>query len=86
MNNLYIEDGENNIIHVARNMKILFIIMNRENNIYEHLSVMMNKIQMTNNKMKGALRFMNVKTRKIIMESKIRGQINGFLLLVINHN
>ena len=40
---------------------------------------------MTNNKIRGALRFMNVKTRKIIIESKIRGQINGFLALVINH-
>ena len=41
---------------------------------------------MTNNKIRGALRFMNVKTRNIIIESKIIGQINGFLQLVINHN
>ena len=67
-------------------MKILDIIINRENNMYEHLSAMMNRIQITYNKIRGALRFMNVKKRKMIIESKIRGQINGFLLLIINHD
>ena len=38
------------------------------------------------NKIRGPLRFINVQTRKIIIESKIIGQINGFLPLVINHN
>ena len=74
-NNLFIVDNENNIICVAKTMKILSIIINRENNMYEHLSAMMNRIQITYNKIRGALRFMNVKRRKIIVESKINSQI-----------
>ena len=62
------------IIPAARTMKILDIIINRENNMYEHLSAMMNRIQITY-KIRGALRFMNVKTRKMIVESKINSQI-----------
>ena len=59
-------------------MKILDIIINRENKMYDYLSAMMNKIQITYNKIIGALRFMNVKTSEIIANQRMRVRLMDF--------
>ena len=85
--NLYtITDDKGIIVKPKTVMKVLGIKINKDNNIRAHISHMNSKITMTYNKIKEALPFMTSKVRKIVVNAKIRGQINMYLPLFVNQN
>merc|ERR1711954_111147 len=67
-------------------MKVLGIKMNKDNNLRAHVSAMNAKVTMTYQSLKTAVEYMTPEVRKIILNSKLRGQINMFLPLFINQS
>ena len=85
-NYIQIEDINSNTINAANSSKVLRITVNKEISLDAHISSPTTKIQLTYNKIRGAIRFMDTKTKEIIIESKIRGQINKCSPLILNQN
>lgn len=83
---LTISDDKGNILKRKRTVKILGFKVNKINNLDDHMSSLTSKAVMTYNKIRGHAKFMAPKTRKIIIESKIKGQINLTIPLIINQN
>ena len=79
-----ISDNKGNIITERKTIKILGYTVNRCNDLENHLSSLSAKITSTYNKIKGALPYMDSKSKKIIIESKLRGQLNLTLPLILN--
>ena len=79
-----ISDNKGNIIHQKRTIKILGYTVNRFNDLENHLSSMTAKITNSFNKIRGALPFMDQRSKKIIIESKLKGQLNLTLPLMLN--
>ena len=74
------------ILERKRTIKILGFKVNKVNNLDDHMSWLTSKAVMSFNKIRGHTKFMTPKTRKIIIESKIKGQINLSIPLIINQN
>ena len=50
------------------------------------MSGLMSKVTMAYTKMRGQLKFMTLKTKKVILESKLKGQVNLTMPLLINQS
>ena len=83
---LTISDDKGNILQRKRTVKILGFKVNKTNNLDDHMSWLTSKAVMSYNKIRGHAKYMTPKTRKIIIESKIKGQINLTIPLIINQN
>merc|ERR1711954_545075 len=70
--NFIITDEKKNIIKQKKSIKILGYRINRNNNLANHISGLVSKINFTYNKIKGVLPYMNKKNRKIVIDAKIR--------------
>ena len=81
-----IHDNKGNIIEEKKTIKILGYTVNRCNDLENHLSSLTAKITSSYNKIRGALPYMDQKSKKIIIESKLRGQLNLTLPLILNQN
>ena len=84
--NLTISDEKDNIILPVNTMKVLGIRINKDNNLRSHLSTLLSKMQLTYNKLKDCLPHISKKNQRIIIDSKIRGQINMTLPLLLNQS
>ena len=62
-NYIQIEDINSNTINAANNSKILRITINKEISLDAHISSPTTKIQLTYNKIRGAIRFMDTKIK-----------------------
>merc|ERR1711954_42789 len=67
-------------------MKVLGYIINKKNNLDNHLLSIMSKMTSTYLKIKDALPLMSKRNRKIVLESKIKGQLRLTLPLTINQS
>merc|ERR1711954_216250 len=65
-------------------MKILGFKVNKDNNLKAHLDFLSGKLTMTYNCIKEALPFLTPENRKVVVNSKMRGQINIVLPLILN--
>ena len=81
-----ITDDKDKIIKPKKVMKVLGVKINKDNNLRAHLCYLNSKITMTFNPIKDAIPHMTSDTRKVIINSKLRGQITMFLPLLINQN
>ena len=79
-----ITDNYGNIIEQQNTIKVLSYIINQKNDMESHISALYGKISHTYNNIKGAIPYLNEKNKKIIIDSKLRGQINLTLPLIIN--
>merc|ERR1711954_401103 len=86
IDSLNITDDKGKILSKKKTIKILGFKVNKNNNLDDHLSSLTSKAVMTFNKMRNHMNYMSLKSRKIIIESKIKGQINLTLPLLINQN
>ena len=77
-------DNYGNIIEQQNTIKVLGYIINQKNDMESHISALYGKISHTYNNIKGAIPYLNEKNKKIIIDSKLRGQINLTLPLIIN--
>ena len=84
--NFIITDEKKNIIKQNNTIKILGYRINRNNNLANHISGLVSKINFSYNKIKGVLPYMNMKNRKIVIDAKIRGQLNLTLPLILGQN
>ena len=83
-NPITIYDNKGNIINEKKTIKILGYTVNRYNDLENHLSSLTAKITNSFNKIRGALPYMDQKSKKIIIESKLKGQLNLTLPLIIS--
>lgn len=67
-------------------MKILGIRVNKDNNMRNHLDHLNARVTTTYNSLREVIPFMTPENRKIIINSKLRGQVNLFLLLILNQS
>ena len=79
-----ITDDQGNIIDQKSTIKVLGYIINQKNDLEGHLSALFGKISKQYNNIKGAIPFLSERNKKIIIDVKLRGQLNLTLLLIIN--
>ena len=81
---LTITDDKGNLIRWKKTIRILGYKVNKENNLEDNMAALTSKIALSHNKIKGQLRYMTPKTRKVVLDAKLRGQINLTLPLLLN--
>ena len=79
-----ISDDQGNIIDQKQTFKVLGYIINQKNDLEGHLSALFGKISKQYNNIKGAIPFLSERNKKIIIDAKLRGQLNLTLPLIIN--
>ena len=70
-----ITDDKGIVIKPKKLMKVLGININKDNNLRSHLNFMNAKLTMTFNAIKDAIPHKTFANRKVILNSKLRGQI-----------
>ena len=84
--NFTIRDDKGNILKQKPTIKVLGYIINHKNDMENHISALYGKISSTYNDIKGAIPYLDKKNKKIIINSKLRGQLSLTLPLLINQN
>ena len=79
-------DNEGHSVKPKRIMKILGIRVNKDNNMRNHLDHLNARVTTTYNSLRETIPFMTPENRKIIINSKLRGQVNLFLPLILNQS
>ena len=79
-------DNKGNIVKPKRIMKILGIRVNKDNNMRNHLDHLNARVTSTYNSLREAIPYMTPENRKTMINSKLRGQVNLFLPLILNQN
>ena len=81
-----IPDKKGNIIEQQNTMKILGYEINNNNTMEAHMCSLMSKMAYSHFKLKGAIPYMSTRNKKIILEAKIKSQLNLTLPLMLNQN
>merc|ERR1711954_581301 len=81
-----ISDEKGNTIEQQKTMRVLGYEVNNKNNLEAHMSSLMSRMSYSHFKLREALPYMTSKNKKIILDAKIRSQLNLTLPLVINQS